>query len=104
MRAPGDLQVVVERTRWRRTPAVAITAIQTYGFVQVRPQQRRHERRRQNQQPAHRRRAGFGVVRLRPFLPDDLADLEVAQPADQPRAEEEADGQRRDDWPPRSGT
>ena len=62
---------------------------------EVRPQQRRHERRRQDQQPAHRRRAGLGAMRLRPFLPDHLPDLEIAQPADQPRSHDQADDERR---------
>ena len=63
---------------------------------EVRPQQRRHERRRQDQQPAHRRRARLRAVRRRTLLADDLADLELAQLADQPRAQQQADGQRRE--------
>jgi hypothetical protein len=62
---------------------------------QVRPQQRRHERRRQYQQTAHRRRAGLGPMGRRPFRPDHLPDLELAQLRDHPRSERQADGERR---------
>src|SRR5207244_3419012 len=62
---------------------------------QVGPQHRRHERRRQDQHAAHRRRSRFGTVRLRTLLADHLADLKLAQLADHPRAERQADRQRR---------
>ena len=55
---------------------------------QIRPEQCRDQRRRQDQQPAHRRRARLLAVRRRPFLPDDLTDLELAELPDEERAEE----------------
>src|SRR5262249_14635947 len=61
----------------------------------IRPQQGRHQRRRQNQQSAHRRRSGFGPVRLRPLGANHLADLKLAQLAHEPWAERQADRERR---------
>src|SRR5580765_474799 len=61
---------------------------------QVRPEQRRHKNGRQDQQTAHRRRAGFRTVRLRSFLPDDLADLKLAELANEPGTEYQADRER----------
>ena len=46
----------------------------------------------------------FLLVRLRPFLADMLADLEFAQLADQPRAEDDAQEQRRQAGECASGT
>ena len=62
---------------------------------EVGPEQRRCDRGSQDQQAAHRGRAGLGPVRLGSFLPDHLADLEVTQLADHPRSEHEADDERR---------
>src|SRR4029077_5851229 len=62
---------------------------------QVRPEQRRDERRGEDQQAAHRRRSRLRAVRLRTFLPDHLANLEVAQLANHPRTKQEAERERR---------
>src|SRR5207247_9401605 len=48
-----------------------------------------------NQQAAHRRRAGRGPMRDGPFLPDHLADLELAQLAHHPWTKHQTDRQRR---------
>src|SRR6185312_6686527 len=95
VRLPRDLQVVVRESdgsvrqrRQRRNPHVRIP--------QVRPEQRGHDGRGENEEPAHRRRAGFGTVRVGTVGPDDLADLELAQLADKPRTEHEAEDERRD--------
>src|SRR6185503_283293 len=47
-----------------------------------------------DQQPAHGRRPGLRAMRLRPLLPDDLADLEISQLRDHPGAKHQADGER----------
>src|SRR5688572_3421839 len=61
---------------------------------EIGPEQRRQDRRRQDQDAAHRRRARLGAVRLRPFLADDLANLEVADLADEPGPDDQAEDQR----------
>ena len=95
VRAPNDLEIVVgesnrteSRGRQHRNPDVDVP--------QIGPEQRRHQRGGQNQQTSHRRRAGFRRVRRRAFVPDDLADLKLAQLANEPRAEQQADEQRRE--------
>ena len=94
MRSADDLQVVV-REPDRAEPGRRQHGNPDVDVGQIGPQQRRHERRRQDQQPAHRRRAGLQLVRRRAFLPDDLADLEFAQLPDEPRPEQQADRERR---------
>ncbi len=61
----------------------------------IRPQQRRHHDRDDDQDSAHGRRARFLLVRLRPVFPDVLADLKFAQLGDQPRPQRQAQEQRR---------
>src|SRR5581483_5344199 len=56
---------------------------------------RRQQNRDDNQHTAHRRRAGFLLMRLGTFFTNVLADLKVAQTVDQPGTEEQADQQRR---------
>ena len=51
--------------------------------------------RGEDDQAAHRRRAGLGVVLLRPLLADVLAELPHPQVLDELRAEEDADQHRR---------
>src|SRR5687767_5679492 len=92
MAAARDLQVIVDKSdgaeehrRDRGDPDIWI--------AEIRPQQRRNEDRRQDQQPAHGRRSALGLVGGRAILAHDLADLEVTQPANQPRAEQKAQHQ-----------
>ena len=94
VRAPYDLQVVVgEADRAEagrgdhRDPDVRVG--------EIGPEQCRDQRRRQDQQAAHRRRPGLGAVGLRPVLADHLADLELAQAADHDRPEHDAEQERR---------
>ena len=94
MRVAHDLQIVVGETndpergcREHRNPDV--------GVRQVCPQQRRHDRRRQDQQPAHGRRSRLGAMRLRSFLANHLPDLEIAQLSDHPRPKRQAECERR---------
>ncbi len=62
---------------------------------EVHPQQDRDRHRDQDQQPAHGRRPALGEVRLRAVGADRLAlALLGAKPADEHRAEEQADHQR----------
>ena len=91
---PNDLQVVVReadaaerRRRQHGDPDVDVR--------QVGPEQGGHERRGENQQAAHGRRARFRTMTLRSLLTDHLPDLELAQTPDHPGSEEETDGQRR---------
>ena len=93
MRPADDLQVVIgesDRPECRR---------REHGnpderVAKIRPQQRRHERRGQDQESAHRRRAGLGPVRRRAFVTDDLPDLELLQLADHPGSENEPESER----------
>ena len=55
-----------------------------------RQQQERHRDRGEDDDPAHRRRAGLGVVLLRPLLADVLAELARAQERDELRRQEDA--------------
>src|SRR5204863_2050693 len=55
----------------------------------------RHERGGENQEPAHRRRARLRTVCGWPLVPDHLADLEIAQGANEPRTSQQADRERR---------
>ena len=94
VRAADDLQIVVGKSdgavpgrRQHRDPDEDVR--------QVGPQQRRHQGRRQDQQPAHRRGPGLGAMRLRPFGANHLTDLKLTQLPDQPRAERQADRERR---------
>src|SRR5262249_52628776 len=50
----------------------------------------------QDERAAHRRRARLLLVSLRPVGADLLADLLLAQPRDEPRADEKADRERRE--------
>src|SRR5215218_5649874 len=63
--------------------------------VEVGQQQERDRDRGEDDDPAHRRRAGLGVVLLRAFLADPLAELAPAQELDELGREEDADQQRR---------
>ena len=65
------------------------------GVGQVRPQQRGHERRGEDEQPAHGRRPGFRAVGRRSFLPDHLADLKLVKRPDHPWPERQTDRERR---------
>ena len=49
----------------------------------------------QDDEAAHRRRAGLRVVALRPLLADVLAELALAHEVDEARREEDAQQQRR---------
>ena len=95
MAVPRDLEVVVDeadraegRRRQHRDPDVRDSVRSAQSSVGT-------KHRRQNQQPAHRRRAGLRLVARRTVLADDLADLKLAQPADEPGPEQQAERQRR---------
>ena len=73
-----DLEVIVEEAdeaeeehRAHAQPDIAV--------AQVSPEQRRNERRADDQDAAHGRRAFLGEMGLRPFGPDFLADLVLFQ-------------------------
>ena len=90
----ADLRVIVEEADRaetqqpeQRDPDVRI--------AQVRPQQRRNHDRNDDQDAAHRRRAGLLLMRLRPVFADVLPDLELAQLANQPGPEDDAKEQSR---------
>src|SRR5262245_2276223 len=91
-----DLHVVVPETdrpegdhRRHRDPDERV--------AEVGPEQGRRHDRGDDEDPAHRRRAALGLVRLRALLADLLADLEAAEAVDEPPAEEERDQHRGDD-------
>ena len=58
------------------------------------PQQHGHDYADDNQCAAHGRRALFGLMRLRAFLADVLANLEFAQPFNHIRPDQQGDEQR----------
>src|SRR5712672_4602106 len=61
---------------------------QQHKFIgQVGPQNRRHQGRQHDQHATHRRGTGLFLMILRTFLANLLADLQLAQLADQPRPE-----------------
>src|SRR5712671_4562435 len=61
---------------------------QQHKFIgQVGPQNRRHKGRQYDQHATHRWSAGLFLMILRTFLANILADLKLAQLADQPRPE-----------------
>ena len=66
------------------------------GIFQVAPEQRGNHRRAHDQHAAHGRRSGLGLMALRPFLANELADLQVAQPLDHPRTQHQGDHQSRE--------
>src|SRR5262245_61792209 len=95
MVAARDLQVVVEKSdrtkcgcRDNGDPHVQV--------VEPRPQERGAERRRQDEQPTHRRRAGFGAMAGGTFLTNHLTNLKFPQLGDQPRSKGDADDKGRD--------
>ena len=75
-----------EHRRAERDPDVAVR--------EVREQERRHDDREVDQDPAHRGRSRLRLVGLRAFRADGLADLARAEPADESRAEEDREEQR----------
>ena len=92
MRAADDLQIVVNEAnqaererRDHRNPGERIG--------QIGPQQCRDNRCGEDQQPAHRWRAGFGPMRGRAFLADHLSDLKLAELPDHDRTKREAEDQ-----------
>ena len=65
------------------------------GIEEVHPQQDRDRQRDQDQEAAHRRRAAFGKMALRPVLADRLAlALRGAKPADELGSEQQPDKKR----------
>src|SRR5205814_340259 len=64
MRTADDLQIVVRKSDGAESGGAQQGDPDVY-IREVRPQERGHERRGQNQQPAHRGRAGFGTMCLR---------------------------------------
>jgi hypothetical protein len=94
MRSARDLQIVVGESN-RAEPRRRQHGDPHIDIRQIRPQQRGDERRGENEQAAHGRRARLGPVRLRTFGANHLADLEFAQRAHEPWAERQADGERR---------
>ena len=90
---PGDFGVVVDETdsavgqqREDRDPHI--------GVAQVRPEQRGNHDGDNDQHAAHGGGAGFLLVRLGSIFADVLADLKLAQLADQPGAQRDAEEQR----------
>ena len=65
------------------------------AVVEVRPEQHRDEQREQDQQPAHRRRAGLALV-VGADLADRLPHAQARQLPDQRRAHQEGDEERRE--------
>ena len=94
MRSPDDLEIVVGEANRAKSDR-GENCDPDERVAEVGPEQRRHERRGQNQEAAHRRRAGLGPVRRRPFVTDHLPDLELLQLADHPRTEDEPERERR---------
>ena len=66
------------------------------GISQVRPQQRGHHNRNDNEDSAHGGRAGLLLVGFRAFLADVLSDLKFAQLVDEPGPQRDAQEQSRD--------
>src|SRR5215472_6139518 len=64
------------------------------GVRQIGPQQRGNDDGYNNQNPAHGGRAGFFLVRAGTFFADVLADLELAQLADDGRPDDQPHEQR----------
>jgi len=59
-------------------------------IAQVGPEQCRHQDGNGNQQAAHRRRARFFLMSLRPFFANVLPDLEIAQAPNHDRPNDQA--------------
>src|SRR6185369_8165337 len=65
------------------------------GIAELHPEQDRDDHRDEDEEPAHRRRATLGEVRLRPDLADRLAlALRRPQVGDEPGTEQQADEER----------
>ena len=91
--ALSDLQVVVDKTDQAEAhhgenhdPDVDV--------AEVRPQQCGHQTGDENEHAAHGGRARLELVPLRAVFADVLADLELAEPSDQPGAKDDAQKQR----------
>jgi hypothetical protein len=66
------------------------------SVLKIAPKQRRHDCRAYNQNTAHGGRPGFGLVAFGSFFPNELSDLQVAEPLNDSRPEQEGNQQRRD--------
>ena len=89
---PHHLRVVVGEAQQRARDRDAEDADR--APVHFGQQQERDRDRGEDDDPAHRRRAGLGVVPLGPLLADVLAELALAQERDELRRQEDADQQR----------
>ena len=65
------------------------------GILEIAPKQRGNHGRAYDQNAAHRRRSGLGLMALRALFADELADLHFAQPPDHPGTKHQRDQQRR---------
>ena len=92
--ATKDLVVIVRETDRGETEEREQSQ-QHVRIFQVRPEEHGHDGREHNQNTAHRGRAGLGLVTLRAFFADELADLQFAQAANGPRPEHEREHERR---------
>jgi hypothetical protein len=93
--ALDDLQVVVEEAEDAHPDRGQQQEVDV-GIPQIGPEQRRDHRGGQDDEPAHRRRAGFRAVPLGALLADHLAGLDLAHLADDPGPDQKREEQRRD--------